>query len=536
MGAPDLLEFGEMREFFAPARTDLIDGLLGQYQRDRDGIERVAELVASETGRTIHYFLDGNGRESFGRFGAPAVERLFQTEGAIAALNACYWQRAIDMTDVYDAMPEKRREEWREQIRDMKTPEFAEETVRATLQDLLASRARFFAERVDGIFRALSGTHVTNSPAGFRKRMIMTGMTNSYYSSERVGYISDLRAVIAKFMGRDEPHFNASHGLVEFARRYRTGQWVTADGGALRIRCYMNGNAHIEVHPDMAWRLNCVLAQMHPNAIPSEFRSKPKKKAREFEMIQRPLPFAVLNELQGMKEAVERVPEPSRWNDRIRSIPNTRSFGYAATADKHVRAEVSRILQSLGGVEQGGHFAFDYDPSEVIREIVASGCIPDQKAHQFYPTPAALAEAAVELANRGAAPGMAWLEPSAGTGGLADFMPPQTLCVEISPLHCAVLKAKGRIVFEADFLHWRSHAPFHRIVLNPPFSDGRWQAHIAHAASMLSADGRLVAILPASAKSKDVLPGFSCEWHGPYDNQFAGTSVSVVILVAERAK
>jgi len=30
------------------------------------------------------------------------------------------------------------------------------------------------------------------------------------------------------------------------------------------------------------------------------------------------------------------------------------------------------------------------------------------------------------------------------------------------------------------------------------------------------------------------LPGFECEFHGPYDNEFAGTGVSVVILVANK--
>jgi len=38
--------------------------------------------------------------------------------------------------------------------------------------------------------------------------------------------------------------------------------------------------------------------------------------------------------------------------------------------------------------------------------------------------------------------------------------------------------------------------------------------------------------LPASAKGKD-LKGLKCTWHGSYDNEFSGTSVSVVILVAD---
>lgn len=51
---------------------------------------------------------------------------------------------------------------------------------------------------------------------------------------------------------------------------------------------------------------------------------------------------------------------------------------------------------------------------------------------------------------------------------------------------------------------------------------------------MLADDGRLVAILPSGARNKDVLPGWNVEWSKVFDNEFAGTSVSVVILAATR--
>jgi hypothetical protein len=47
---------------------------------------------------------------------------------------------------------------------------------------------------------------------------------------------------------------------------------------------------------------------------------------------------------------------------------------------------------------------------------------------------------------------------------------------------------------------------------------------------MLRDKGILVAILPASARNSFTLDGLDCEWHGPYPNEFAGTSVSVCIL------
>src|SRR3546814_8229511 len=97
-----------------------------------------------------------------------------------------------------------RRQEWYEQIREKQAPEFEEQTVRSTLMDLLASRTKFFAERVDGIFQSLSREHVTNCPEGFGKRMILFYVITSYNtnSHDRIGYINDLRAVIAKQIGR----------------------------------------------------------------------------------------------------------------------------------------------------------------------------------------------------------------------------------------------------------------------------------------------------------------------------------------------
>jgi hypothetical protein len=194
------------------------------------------------------------------------------------------------------------------------------------------------------------------------------------------------------------------------------------------------------------------------------------------------------------------------------------------------------VLTYLGGVkienERGAaYYEFDYQPGEAIKEVMASGCLPDQKAHQYYPTPESLAQMAVELAQIG--PHHECLEPSAGTGSLADLMPKTvTTCVEISPLHCKVLEAKGLNVVKADFLKWSSAYQFDRIVMNPPFASGRWQAHLERASSLLAKDGRLVAILPASAKGKDVLPGWDLEWSRVFDNEFAGASVSVVILTA----
>jgi hypothetical protein len=545
-------------DFFAPAPTDLIDSLVARYQFERKRIGEVAEFSRGDVCRAVlHYFLKGNATEDRGRISMEmSATQLFCESGAVASLNATYWQEALNLTDVYDAMPQDRRNQWSEQIRNPQgvkknrssdewetppLPDFEDKTVRATLMDLLGKRTQFLAERVDGIFRALSGEHVTNSPAAFGKRMIIAYLFNSYDTAnhDRIGYINDLRCVIAKFMGRDEPAWYASSEVVRVARRDRRGEWVTLDGGALRLRAYKCGTAHLEVHPDMAWRLNQILAHLYPMAIPPEFRTKPKRKTKGFTMMGRPLPFAVIELLSSLKEEPTTLyrdrwtpPKPGRTQN-----PNAKRFDYRSDVDKAVRAEAERVIEYIGGVKmtQGGGdwFEFDYNADAVISEIVCSGCIPDQRAHQFYPTPANVAEAAVEMAQIGSTDEC--LEPSAGTGNLADLMPKgRTYCVEISNLHSEILRAKGYQVATMDFLQFRGS--YDRIVMNPPFSEGRWQAHIEHAATLLNDGGRLVAIVPASARGKDVLPGFSITWSDVMNNEFANTSIAVAVMTAERVK
>lgn len=549
--------------FFAPASTDMIDGLVGQYQHMRRQVEEIAAFIAPRLdGGAIDYFLEGNRTEDRGRHSmSMSAKQLFELPGAIAALNGAYWSKALALTDVLDAMPQKRRDEWNAQIRNPQgiakprsrydtspieweqppIPDFEETVVRDTIMGMLNMRSQFLAERVDGIFRGLSGQHVTNAPEAFGKRMIIAHVLSSYggTDSSRCGLINDLRCVIAKFMGRDEPAWNSSDALVRYCLHHR-GQWVTIDGGALRMRVYMVGTAHLEVHPDMAWRLNCILAQLHPLAIPAEFRQRPKKKLRTFELLKKPLPTKVVEALMNTEEAYESIPEKERirWNGpTIRRIPKTRRFKGERAAE--IQHEAEQVMAAIGGAKQpGGYWLFDYEPGEVLGEIGVSGCIPDQRAHQFYPTPAALARVVVELADIGET--HAVLEPSAGIGGLANLLPKdRTTCVEVAELNARVLEAKGHNVIRADFIEWaNTHeynpaSHFDRIVMNPPFSDGRAEAHTRAALQLLRPGGRLVAILPSGMRGKD-LPGVACTWSLPMSGQFPGVSIDVVTLVADR--
>lgn len=517
---------------FAPVSPDLLGALLKQYQLARADIAAVSAIATGEQfKRVMHYFASGNVKDGSGQMALSNAVSMFSEAGAVAALNSSYWQKALQLTDVYDMMPQKRRDEWNEQIRKNETPEFTAEIVIPTIIDLLNMRPQFLAERVDGIFRALSHEHVTNCPQGFGKRMILY-VLDSYSSSnyKQLGHLTDLRKVIAKFMGRDEPkHWNASEPLVRSGLN-DSGSWITVDGGAMRIRVYKKGTAHLEIHPEMVWRLNAILAYLYPAAIPAEFRTKPKRKPKEVTLTQNLLPFEVIAVLSEMRAASRRI-EGRR--EAYAPIQNGLTFTNTWNIDKHVLQKAEAVLQAIGGVWSAENrcWMFDYPSGKLIMEICAAGCIPDQKSHQFYPTPASVAQAAIELAEIG--PDHSCLEPSAGQGGLADLMPKdRTVCVEVSDLHCKILQAKGYLWIGADFLKLELMDRYDRVVMNPPYSLGRWQAHTEHAASLVKPGGILVSILPASARNKYELDGFDCSWSEVFANEFAGTSVSVAILKA----
>ena len=412
-------------------------------------------------------------------------------------------------------------------------PAFTEDTVRSTIMGLLTMRQTFFAERVDGLFQALSRDHVTNSPEGFGKRMILNRVINFYGHSDTdtCGYINDLRCVIAKFMGRDEPNRYTTEQMATYARAH-PGQWVTLDGGSLRIRCYKKGTGHLEVHPDMAWRLNAVLANLYPMAIPSQFRSKPKRKTKEFAEIQKPLPFSVVEVLLSAKKATELIKDGHR--DEYREIRHSLNLNSYQRGDSAYQ-EAEEVLRVIGGVKIDHYFQFEYDPVDVVKRICVMGCIPDQQASQFYPTPKSLGEIAVEMANIG--PNDLVLEPQAGQGDLADLLPKdRTTCVEQSELRASILRAKGYTdVHATDFIAWAtSKGPlWDRIVMNPPFDQGRAVAHTEAAYTLLKPGGVLVAVLPASLRGKPFLRG-DTQWSQPQHGCFVGTGVSVVIMRIER--
>ncbi len=554
-------------QFYAPVQFDALTLLASEFIRLRERIIEVHGIITEENvSGVLGFFFAGNSGDKYGNNASlrhlSSFTEIFNLEGALNELTAKFWDRALRQTDLMEFMPQARRSQWTEILNawrehgyqrgknpELDMPEFNLENLRATVESLLARRAEFLAERVDGIFKALSRSHVTNVPEGFSKRMIMGRVFNEWgsvdYSSE--GVIHDLRLVIAKFMGRDDPCRASTSRLLNSARAAR-GEWLEADCGSFRVRAYQVGTAHLEVHPDMAYRLNSILAFLHPAAIPEAFRRRPvRAKASGFKskkLFERPFSNSVATALTHMEQA-SRYVKSTDWRREYdkRPIRNAIELCFRQRdTSKHLAAEIDAVMQALGGVlttdTERKHFTywqFDYDALDLVHEVATLGYIPDHKSHQFYPTPEPVALRLVDWLEIGLLDTVC--EPSAGQGGIADHLPKdRTCCVEISPLHCDILRRKGHTVTEADFLTWNPGTTFSVVALNPPYSEGRWQEHLKRAATLVADGGRIGAVLPMSARKHavDLLPGFDLEFSEPIDNAFSGTSISVLLLKATK--
>jgi len=229
----------------------------------------------------------------------------------------------------------------------------------------------------------------------------------------------------------------------------------------------------------------------------------------------RPLPFSVLEMLQrSRRSGIYRL-----------------NFEYNVDRQSAAFSEACKVLVALGAAVDAQGATFDYGYETVLDQLLMTGCIPDTVAYQFYPTPVSVGQLAVEMAD--IQPGDLILEPSAGNGDLAALLPSsQTICVEVSDLRCSVLKSRGFNTIHADFLKWAPTATLvHKIVMNPPFSDGRALAHVTAAWELLQPGGRLVAVLPASQRGTvPVDSPSSVEWSKVFTGEFRGTSVSVSIV------
>jgi len=152
---------------------------------------------------------------------------------------------------------------------------------------------------------------------------------------------------------------------------------------------------------------------------------------------------------------------------------------------------------------------------EVLPDAEPEGVKPSastavSKDLQFYPTPRAVVDAAMEFAGipnpahytNYKMPILKVLEPSCGDGRILDVLHERgqdCFGIEYHPARASVARAKGHAVLTANFLEHPPTPEFDVVVMNPPFYGRHYAQHVRHAYKFLKPGGTLVSILPATA-------------------------------------
>jgi predicted RNA methylase len=514
---------------------DVIHNLLSGYALNVAAAARVYRVLDSAP--MLYALLP---KSTYGQ-GASIIDQ----ESAIKALDGKFWERLIELSQIRDLLPSTEMKKWDDQIKNLDVPEFTQEAVLATLQGWHESQDEFILDRVDNVFHAFSDTHITNRPEGFSKRLIIKDIwVGKSLDYEKIGPITDLRWLIALLSERKGIK---SHdvGCVLDACEKNNGKWLPADGGTWNIRGYVaTGTIHIEIHPDMAWQLNLILAKRYPMAIPHKYRKAPVSSKVAPLVLHDLLPMNVAGALYGAKQLS--VPSKDRMRGMVpveNGVSLSEKIKKTDPAMQSLIKAIDSVMESIGGVAYCHpllvSYVFPYDPMPVLKVIGVEGRLPEKHSHQYFATPDAIALEAVAIATEGDQGQFAWGELSAGTGNIARHMPKvRTTCVEISPVHVGILEGMGLKAIQADTISWASKTKerFDRIVINPPYSNNQWLTHTEAAVSVLREHGRLVAILPSGSHRKlvDAHPEWVIEVKSVHRNAFADTGIAVEVVLIMR--
>lgn len=202
-------------------------------------------------------------------------------------------------------------------------------------------------------------------------------------------------------------------------------------------------------------------------------------------------------------DAAYRIGDDARFEDRGITVRKFANGNAHVFFDQWALLDINRALAEFYG--------------EVLPDAEPEGVNPSastavSKDLQFYPTPRAVVDAAMEFAHipnpehyrsgRHDMPVLRVLEPSCGDGRILDVLRErrqEAFGIEYHPARASVARSKGHAVLTANFLEHPARPEFDTVVMNPPFYGRHYVKHVQHALRFLKPGGTLVSILPATA-------------------------------------
>ncbi len=164
----------------------------------------------------------------------------------------------------------------------------------------------------------------------------------------------------------------------------------------------------------------------------------------------------------------------------------------------------------------------------------------DDMDDNYFPTPDAVIEQMIDEAE--IEDDMRVLEPSAGDGRIIRAVKSRWHEIDVRGYEIDPQRAHNAGVRCFDFMQVFPEPSYDRVIMNPPFSHGRWYKHVLHAYKFLKPGGRLVAIVPNGAINQKYQEEWNAMMRG-FVNEIplakgtfkeSGTMIETRILVVEK--
>lgn len=154
---------------------------------------------------------------------------------------------------------------------------------------------------------------------------------------------------------------------------------------------------------------------------------------------------------------------------------------------------------------------------------------------QFYRTSDDVAERL--LSHLPGLTGKRVLEPSCGDGAILDALRSagaHAVGCEVDAARAAMCEAKGHRVMRMNFLETVPEPTFDFVAMNPPFYGRHYAKHVRHALRFLKPGGRLVSILPATARhDHGELDDLRPQWSDLPIGSFSASGTNINTCIAE---
>jgi SAM-dependent methyltransferase len=201
-------------------------------------------------------------------------------------------------------------------------------------------------------------------------------------------------------------------------------------------------------------------------------------------------------------------------------------------------AALKRVLGELKGEwnRKAQASLFAYDPTVAIANYLETGYIPPKNPHQLFTTQPEDIKIMLDDMIVGLRGFKRILEPSAGTGAIADAL--RLRCPD-AEIDCAEIDAELRAalsnrfpIIGHDFLKVAPTGDYDLVVMNPPFHGVAYQKHVRHAWKFLREAGELLSVVPSAFLFDKKFRNFVLEWGyaESIGSPFEGTDVKCHII------